>query len=100
MNSIFILWPPAYLKRNGSAVVGGTVIQQDQLEILKALPQDAIDTLPQEPGMVIVRNDYGHCWLRVNHSMTRTSTLKQVKYGRYRPAHFLRKALFKQSAEI
>src|SRR5260221_9656239 len=45
------------LAKNRLALVGGAVVQQDQLEILKRLSQHAIDPLPQKARVVIVRDN-------------------------------------------
>ena len=44
----------AILLNDGTALIRGTIVKNDQLEILKALFQDAIDALLQEWRMVKV----------------------------------------------
>src|ERR1035441_5092881 len=46
------------LGENRSAFVSGTVVQQDQFEILESLSQDALDPPRQKTSMVVVRYDH------------------------------------------
>jgi hypothetical protein len=44
--------------RNGNAIIFTTIVEKDQLPIGKRLTDHAIKASPQEPSVVVARNDY------------------------------------------
>lgn len=43
--------------KNGAAVVGGCVVEEDEFEILKSLGEDGVDALAEEWRVVVVGDD-------------------------------------------
>ena len=43
--------------QDAAAIVGGAVIQQDELEVLKVLREDALESLLEVARIVVVRYD-------------------------------------------
>src|ERR1035437_5969288 len=68
-------WLTSVLGENRSAVVGGTIVEQDQFEVLEGLSQDTIYSLRQECSMIVVRNNYAHLWARSNRHSDRENLI-------------------------
>src|SRR5690348_11899406 len=52
------------LREDGAALVGGTIVQKDQFEILIGLAQNAFDALRQKSLVVVIGDDHADGWHR------------------------------------